>query len=71
MILGVLQARTSSTRLPGKVLMPLAGIPMMLRQIERLRRARRLDVEIITSSDIRGFVAARPDLARFGGHRRI
>ncbi len=29
----------SSTRLPGKVLRPLAGAPMILRQIERVRRA--------------------------------
>jgi hypothetical protein len=41
MILAILQARMSSTRLPGKVLMPLAGAPMIVRQIERVARARR------------------------------
>lgn len=50
MILGVLQARMSSTRLPGKVLMPLAGAPMVLRQMERLRRARRLDRLVVATS---------------------
>ena len=50
MILGILQARMSSTRLPGKVLMPLAGVPMVLRQIERLRRARRLDRLVVATS---------------------
>ena len=50
MILGILQARMSSTRLPGKVLMPLAGAPMVLRQIERLRRARRLDRLVVATS---------------------
>mgnify|MGYP003386318244 CR=1 FL=1 len=50
MILGVLQARMSSTRLPGKVLRPLAGQPMVLRQIERLRRAHRLDELVVATS---------------------
>lgn len=50
--LAVLQARTSSSRLPGKVLADLAGAPMLLRQIERIRRARLLDHLIVaTSSD--------------------
>lgn len=33
----------SSTRLPGKVLRPLCGAPMVLRQVERVRRAGRID----------------------------
>ena len=41
----------SSTRLPGKVLADLAGIPMILRQIERLRRATRLDRIVVATSD--------------------
>ena len=35
MILGVLQARMSSTRLPGKVMADVAGEPMLGRQVER------------------------------------
>ena len=50
MILGVLQARVSSSRLPGKVLALVEGQPMILRQIERLRRARRLDALIVATS---------------------
>ena len=42
MILAILQARLSSTRLPGKVLRPILGAPMLLKQIERVRRARLL-----------------------------
>jgi spore coat polysaccharide biosynthesis protein SpsF len=49
-ILAILQARMSSTRLPGKVLMPLAGAPMILRQIERVRRARRIDRLVLATS---------------------
>lgn len=51
MILAILQARMSSTRLPGKVLKPLAGAPMILRQIERVRRARRIDRLVVATSD--------------------
>lgn len=40
----------SSTRLPGKVLKPLAGKPMILRQIERLQRARRIDRLVVATS---------------------
>jgi spore coat polysaccharide biosynthesis protein SpsF len=49
-VLGMLQARFSSTRLPGKVLLPLAGEPMLIRQIERIRRARRIDRLIVATS---------------------
>ncbi len=51
MILAILQARMSSTRLPGKVLRPLAGGPMILRQIERTRRSRLIDRLVVATSD--------------------
>jgi spore coat polysaccharide biosynthesis protein SpsF len=41
----------SSSRLPGKVLADLAGAPMVLRQIERLNRARRLGTIVVATSD--------------------
>ena len=50
-ILTILQARMSSSRLPGKVLKPLVGAPMMTRQIERLRRARHVGDLIVATSD--------------------
>lgn len=50
MILAVLQARLSSRRLPGKVLLPLLGEPMLKRQIDRLRRARLLDGLVLATS---------------------
>ena len=50
MILAVLQARTSSSRLPGKVLAPILGEPMLLHQIERLRRCREIDKLVVATS---------------------
>jgi spore coat polysaccharide biosynthesis protein SpsF len=50
-ILAILQARMSSTRLPGKVMRDLAGAPMIERQIERLRRASSLDRLVVATSD--------------------
>lgn len=50
MILAILQVRTSSTRLPGKVLLPILGRPMLARQIERLLRCQRIDRLIVATS---------------------
>ena len=50
MILAILQARLSSSRLPGKVLLPILGMPMIGRQIERIRRSRRVDALTIATS---------------------
>jgi spore coat polysaccharide biosynthesis protein SpsF len=49
-ILAILQARSTSSRLPGKVLLPLAGAPMILRQIERVARAARIDRLVVATS---------------------
>ncbi len=49
-VVAILQARMSSSRLPGKVLKPLVGQPMILRQIERLRRARALEGIVVATS---------------------
>ena len=50
-IIALIQARTSSSRLPGKVLLPLEGKPMILRQIERVVRSRRVhSLQLVTST---------------------
>jgi len=52
MIHAILQARMSSTRLPGKALLPLAGAPALLRQTERIRQAQMIDsLTVATSTD--------------------
>ncbi len=48
--LAIVQARTSSSRLPGKVLLPIGGKPMILYQLERLRRCQRLDRLVLATS---------------------
>lgn len=46
----VLQARTTSRRLPGKVLKPIMGRPMLAYQIDRILRARAIDTLIVATS---------------------
>ena len=50
MIVAILQARMSSTRLPGKVLKPLCGEPMLYRQIERIKRSSKIDKLLVATS---------------------
>ncbi len=49
-ILAILQARVSSTRLPGKVLKPIMGRPMLALQVERVLQATKIDQLIIATS---------------------
>ena len=71
--LGIVQARTGSSRLPGKVLMPLAGEPLLRRMIERVQGARtpcELAVATTTESTDDGVRALcrRIGVACFSGH---
>ncbi|HNH35823.1 MAG TPA: glycosyltransferase family protein [Rhodocyclaceae bacterium] len=50
MILGILQARMSSRRLPGKAMLPILGRPMLELQLERVGRARSLDALCLATS---------------------
>ncbi|HAQ35201.1 MAG TPA: flagellin modification protein FlmC, partial [Alphaproteobacteria bacterium] len=50
-VTAVIQARMTSTRLPGKVLMPVLGEPLLLHQVRRLRRAKTLDRLVLAITD--------------------
>ena len=50
-IVCIVEARFTASRLPGKVLMPILGEPMLGRMLERLRRARTLDEIVIATPD--------------------
>ena len=47
----IIQARMSSTRLPGKSMMPLAGKPLVYRMVERLKNCKKIDEIVIATSD--------------------
>lgn len=49
-VVAVLQARTTSTRLPGKVLADIHGQPMLARQVARIRRSTALDGLVLATS---------------------
>jgi spore coat polysaccharide biosynthesis protein SpsF (cytidylyltransferase family) len=46
----VVQARTTSTRLPGKVLLPLAGKPAIVRMMERVARVVHAERAMVATS---------------------
>ena len=49
-IAATIQARTGSSRLPGKVLLPILGRPMLALQVERIRQSRLIDEIILSTS---------------------
>ena len=49
-ILTVVQARMGSSRLPGKVLLPLAGQPLLVRMMERVQRSRLVGTVVVATT---------------------
>lgn len=49
-IVALIQARMTSTRLPGKVMQEISGEPMIWRVVERVRRARALTNTVVVTS---------------------
>jgi len=49
-IVAIIQARMGSTRLPGKVMMGLLGVPVLVRDVNRLRRSELLDEVVIATT---------------------
>ncbi len=50
----IIQARMGSTRLPGKVLRPLQGKPMLGHMVERIAHANTVDQVVVATSDLPG-----------------
>lgn len=50
-IVAIIQARTSSTRLPNKVLLPILGKPMLACMLERVQRTTRIDAIVVATTD--------------------
>jgi len=48
--IAIIQARMSSSRLPGKVLLDIAGEPMLARVVERAQRAKFVDKVIVATT---------------------
>ena len=53
-VVAIVQARTGSTRLPRKVLLDLAGAPVLERVISRLRRCDHLNEVVVATTDLPG-----------------
>ena len=49
--IAIVQARMESTRVPGKILMDLAGEPMLVRCMNRVRRASLVDDVLVATTD--------------------
>jgi 3-deoxy-manno-octulosonate cytidylyltransferase (CMP-KDO synthetase) len=62
-IIGMIPARYASTRLPGKVLAPIAGKPMVQHVYERAKQAGVLSAVLVATDDERVYRAVRD----FGG----
>ena len=50
-IVTVIQARMLSQRLPGKVLMPLSGRPMLLHVLNQVERCEMIDAVVVSTSN--------------------
>jgi spore coat polysaccharide biosynthesis protein SpsF len=71
-IVAVVQARMGSTRLPGKVLLPAAGRPLLERMLDRVRAASSLDEVVVATTraaadDSIRALAARADVRCVSG----
>ncbi len=60
-IVGVIPSRWGSTRFPGKSLAPIAGVPLVIRVIRRVRLAASLSDVIVATDDPRIADAVRAD----------
>ncbi|MEQ1764674.1 MAG: 3-deoxy-manno-octulosonate cytidylyltransferase [Pyrinomonadaceae bacterium] len=62
----IIPARYSSVRLPGKMLLPIAGKPLILHTVERAREAALIDEVIVATDDQRIY-----DAVTSAGHKAV
>ncbi|MBN9380915.1 MAG: glycosyltransferase family protein [Chitinophagaceae bacterium] len=72
-IVTIIQTRRESTRLPDKVLMPLAGKPLFVRQVERVQAAKLVGTVVVATTpsqadDMIVDICNREGIACFRGH---
>ena len=67
-IVCIVEARFNSSRLPGKVLLPIRGEPMLARLVERLRLARTVDEIVIATTTTESDDAVVDAAKRMGAH---
>ena len=65
-VVATIEARMTSSRLPGKVLMPAGGQPLLAVLIDRLRRVRRID-QIVVATTVNATDDAIAQTARDAG----
>ena len=58
-VIAIIPARYASTRLPGKLLLPIAGKPLILHTVEQAAKAVTVARVIVATDDIRIFSAVR------------
>ena len=62
----IIQARMGSTRLPGKILQNLTGIPMLTRVVNRVKRATTVD-EVVVATTVEPADSAIEELVKDSG----
>lgn len=67
-IVAIIEARFNSTRLPGKVLMPILGQPMLVRIVQRLKLARTIDDIVVATTDSKSDDVVAEALDYMGAH---
>ncbi len=67
-VVAIIEARYSSTRLPGKVLMPILDQPMLVRIFQRLKLARTIDDIVVATTDSKADNAVAEAMNYMGAH---
>jgi spore coat polysaccharide biosynthesis protein SpsF len=50
-VVAIVQARMTSSRLPGKIMLPLAGVPLIRRTVERVARIPGVELAVVALAD--------------------